>query len=188
MATSGDTDRLPANSAGRATGRVILVGDFLQLPPIVRGAREDKRRDTALAGERLGTDTFHLAGVAKELKPDPDCRVLARLKTQRRMRPAIADVARHLAYAGDLDDHPEVGQREPLDWLGFLPANPLLIVDTADLHCWNGKQPGSLSRFNFYSATVAVEIAAMAAAKLQSPSGDVFRKSLEESEAHGGKS
>lgn len=160
-------------AAGRATGRVILVGDFLQLPPIVRGARED-RRDTAIVSERLGTDTFHLAGVAKELKPDPDCRVLAKLKTQRRMRTAIADVVRHLLYtaAGGLDDHHGVGERESLDWLEFLPASPLLIVDTADLHCWNGKQPGSLSRFNFYSATVAVEIAAMAAAKLPRPSGD----------------
>ena len=163
-------------AAGRATGRVILVGDFLQLPPIVRGARED-RRDTAIVSERLGTDTFHLAGVAKELKPDPDCRVLAKLKTQRRMRTAIADVVRHLVYAaaGGLDDHPEVGAREPLDWLEFLPPSDLLIVDTADLHCWNGKQPGSLSRFNFYSATVAVEIAAMAAAKLPKPSGDSAR-------------
>jgi hypothetical protein len=154
-------------AAGRATRRVILVGDFLQLPPIVRG-------NTPLSNARLATDTFHLAGVAKELKPAPNCRVLTKLKTQRRMRTEIADVARHLVYtgAGGLDDHPEVGERESADWLEFLPTNPLIIVDTADLHCWSGKQPGSLSRFNFYSATVAVEIAAMAAAKLQKPAGD----------------
>ena len=53
-------------------------------------------------------------------------------------------------------------------WIFFL-VNPLVILDTADLHCWSGKQPGSLSRFNFHSATVAVEVAALAAAKLPKP-------------------
>ncbi|MEI6633898.1 MAG: AAA domain-containing protein [Chlamydiota bacterium] len=152
-------------AAGRATRRVILVGDFLQLPPIVRG-------DTPLGNARLGTDTYHLAGVAKDLKPNPDYRhVLPQLRTQRRMRTEIADVARHLVYTavGGLDDSPERPKGKSPDWLEFLPENPLIIVDTADLHCWSGKQPGSLSRFNFCSATVAVEIAAMAAAKLQKP-------------------
>lgn len=159
-------------AAGRATRRVILVGDFLQLPPIVRG-------DTPIGNARLGTDIFHLAGVANELKADPSCRVLAQLNTQRRMRPEIADVARHLAYSpGGLRDHPDVAARESQDWLEFLsaspghPEKPLVIVDTADVHCWSGKQPGSLSRFNFYSATVAVEIAAIAAAKLPRPGED----------------
>lgn len=154
-------------AAGRATRRVILVGGFLQLPPIVRG-------DTPIGDVRLGTDSFHLAEVAKDLKPDADCRVLTSLKVQRRMRTEIADVARHLVYtaAGGLDDHPAVGGRRSPEWLEFLPANPLIIVDTADLHCWSGKQPGSLSRFNFYSATAAVEIGAMAAAKLEKPVGD----------------
>lgn len=154
-------------AAGRATRRVILVGDFLQLPPIVRG-------DTPTGDKRLGTDTFHLAGVAINFKPNPNCRVLSKLETQRRMRTEIADVARHLVYsqAGGLNDHPDLRERQTPVWLDFLPINPLIIVDTADLHCWSGKQPGSLSRFNFYSATVAVEIAAMAAAILRKPADD----------------
>lgn len=154
-------------AAGRATRRVILVGDFLQLPPIVRG-------DTLIGDARLGTDTFHLAEVARKLRPDPNCRVLTRLDTQHRMRTEIADVARHLVYtaAGGLNDDPEVGKQKSPDWLEFLPENPLIIVDTADLHCWSGKQPGSLSRFNFDSATVAVEIAALAAARIPEPPAD----------------
>jgi hypothetical protein len=55
-------------------------------------------------------------------------------------------------------------------WLGFLPSNPLVIVDTADLHCWSGRQAGSLSRFNLYSAQIAVELAAMAATQLPAQS------------------
>lgn len=150
--------------AGRASSRVILVGDFLQLPPIVRS-------DTPVSNARLGTDIFHHAGIEKDLKPVDDCRVLRKLNFQRRMVPQIADVARHLVYnqAGGLDDHEVVKNRSIPEWLDFLPANPLVILDTADLHCWSGKQPGSLSRFNFYSATVAVEVAALAAAKLPKP-------------------
>jgi hypothetical protein len=155
-------------AAGRATSRVVLVGDFLQLPPIVRS-------DAKISNERLGTDTFHLAGVAREMKPASGCAVLTRLTTQQRMAPAIADVARHLVYrrAGlDLWDAPSVLDRKAPNWLDFLPANPLVILDTADLHCWSGKQPGSLSRFNFYSGTVAVELAAMAAVNLPEPPED----------------
>jgi len=162
-------------AAGRGTRRVILVGDFLQLPPIVRGDRYGGDAQLrAMVRARLGTDAFHLAEVARELKPDFNCRVLTKLDTQQRMRTEIADVARHLLYtvAGGLNDHPMVNERKPLDWLEFLPANPLVIVDTADLHCWSGKQPGTLSRFNFDSAKVAVEIAALAAAKLPKPPPD----------------
>ncbi|MCX5827119.1 MAG: AAA domain-containing protein [Deltaproteobacteria bacterium] len=152
--------------AGRASSRVILVGDFLQLPPIVRS-------DNKVSNARLGQDTFHLAGIEKGLKPAENCRVLTRLNNQRRMVPQIANVARHLLYnqaGGGLDDHPDVTSRTIPRWLlDFLADNPLVIVDTADFHCWSGKQPGSLSRFNFYSATVAVEIAALAAVNYPKP-------------------
>ena len=150
-------------AASRAISRVILVGDFLQLPPIVRS-------DSEISSARLKEDTFHLAGVAVGSEPAEGCPVLTRLTTQRRMLPPIADVARHLAYGPDgIVDDAEVKNASVPTWLEFLPANPLLILDTADLHCWSGKQPGSLSRFNLYSATVAVELAAMAAANIPEP-------------------
>ncbi|MEW6616077.1 MAG: AAA domain-containing protein [Thermodesulfobacteriota bacterium] len=154
-------------AAGRAKSRVVLVGDWLQLPPIVRS-------DTEITNAILRKDTFHLAGIAVGIKPAEPCPVLMKLETQRRMLPAIADVARHLVYkqAGGLYDHEDVRKRkveEDAPWLDFLPKNPLIIVDTADLYCWSGKQPGSLSRFNMYSATLAVDIAAMAAKEIQKP-------------------
>lgn len=152
-------------AAGRATERAILVGDFLQLPPIVRS-------DSPISNARLGTDTFHLAGVADDSKPSQNCSVLTRLTQQRRMLPEIADVARHLVYSQAglelMDDLVALRKRKPIE-LDFLPSNPLVIVDTADLYCWSGKQPGSLSRFNFYSAVLAVELAAMIAAQILEP-------------------
>jgi hypothetical protein len=149
-------------AASRASDRVVLVGDFLQLPPIVRS-------DSKVKSACLRQDCFHLAGVAKDLRP-VHCPVLASLTTQRRMVPEIADVARHLVYGLDgIRDHADARDRKPGSWLRFLPGGPLLIVDTADFHCWSGKQPGSLSRFNLYSAVVAVEIAAAAARGLPKP-------------------
>ncbi len=154
-------------AAGRAISRVVLIGDFLQLPPIIRS-------DSPISNKRLGTNTFKLAGLASDLEAK-DHPVLVKLKTQRRMVPQIAEVARHLVYskAGGLNDHPDVFKKKPSKWLNFLPESPIVIIDTADLYCWSGKQPGSLSRFNIYSATVAVELAAMAATNIQEPSADI---------------
>lgn len=88
------------------------------------------------------------------------------------MVPPIADVARHLVYETTgckLHDHPIVKNRLADDWMAFLPENPLVIVDTADLYCWCGKQPGTLSRFNMYTATASVELASMAAGGIPMP-------------------
>lgn len=146
-------------AASRAQKRVVLVGDFCQLPPIVRS-------DTPISDQRLATDAFALSRVAVDLTPRDDCAVLTRLTTQWRMAPPIADVARHLAYRPPnvIHDHASVRDRPVPAWLGHLPEANLVIVDTADLKCWTGKQPGSRSRFNFYSANLAVELAAIAAA------------------------
>ncbi len=156
-------------AGGRAKARVILVGDFLQLPPIIRS-------DVEVSNQRLGTDTFQLSRVAQGLKPAKDSAVLTSLTEQRRMAPAIADVARHLVYGRanlQLTDHEDVKNRLLPQWLNFLPENPLIIVDTADLHCWCGKQPGTLSRFNFYSATIAAELTARAATLLSEPPEEI---------------
>ena len=148
-------------AARRVLRRVILVGDFKQLPPIVRS-------DNEVTDERLRQDAFHLAGIAHELEPTNHS-ALTRLRMQRRMLTPIADAARHISYGSNLVDHADVLRRARPDWLTFLPANALVIIDTADLHCWCGRQAGSLSRFNLYSAQIAAELAAMAAAAIPRP-------------------
>jgi hypothetical protein len=147
-------------AAHRATTHVILVGDFLQLPPVVRS-------DTPIANERLKSDVFRLSGIVQGLKPS-NSPVLRRLSVQHRMATPIADVARLLAYK-DLRDDPEVWNRDAVPWHQVLPTDPVLVVDTADCHCWSGKQPGSLSRFNFYSAVLSVRLAAIAAGTVRRP-------------------
>jgi KaiC/GvpD/RAD55 family RecA-like ATPase len=149
-------------AARRTLHRVILVGDFKQLPPIVQS-------DNEITDERLRRDAFHLSRIADDLEPT-DHSALTRLSIQRRMLRPIADAARAISYGPKgLTDHADVLRRVPPDWLAFLPTNALTVVDTADLHAWCGRQAGSLSRFNLYSAQIAAELAAMAAAGLPKP-------------------
>jgi hypothetical protein len=150
-------------AACRATKRVILVGDFCQLPPIVRSEAE-------VAKERLGTDVFYLTGIVEHGAVKKGVTVCPQLRIQRRMRPAIAEVTRFLLYGARLIDSEEVKQQSEREEFKFLPGSGLVFVDTTELNVWCGKQAGSLSRFNFYSATVSVDLAAMAAANLQRPS------------------
>ena len=161
-------------AARRALRRVILVGDFKQLPPIVRS-------DNEIAKERLGQDAFHLSGIAHKLEPTGHP-TMTQLRRQRRMVSPIADAARAISYSPKalVDNKQELekraknfGNRLHPDWLNFLPEKALTVVDTADLHCWCGRQAGSLSRFNVYSAEIAVELAAMAAAAIPKPDSSV---------------
>jgi len=154
----------------RVRGRVILVGDFKQLPPIIRSdTREGEPGDRAELRKRLSTDAFHLARIAEDGEPTGHP-AMTQLRWQHRMLPPIADAARAISYGPkNLTDHPDVLRRKAPDWLAFLPTNALSVVDTADLHAWCGRQAGSLSRFNLYSAQIAAELAAMAAAAILKP-------------------
>jgi hypothetical protein len=157
-------------AAARANTRVILVGDFWQLPPIIRSKNPS-------AIERLGQDAFHLIGLARSNKPNQSAAVFTALKKQQRMRERIANVARELAYGHDqlIDDQEKLDARPRPEWLDLLPRNDLIVVDTAELNSWCGREAGSLSRFNFNSATTAVDIAALVAASIRKPENEEKR-------------
>lgn len=161
---------LVAWAASRARQRVVICGDFHQLPPIVHD-RE------GLPGEVLGRDLFDIAGIPTRVKAGQGHPQLAQLMVQRRMHPAIAEVARTLAYGSGLRDHPDTVAREApklVEALGVEPLEPgkhcpNVVVDTSSLRPWSGRVRGSMSRFNFYSAQAAVELAALYAAACPRP-------------------
>lgn len=196
---------LVAWAASRARRRVVVCGDFRQLPPIVHST-------DGIATEHLGTDLFEMRGIPAAIETSGSHPDLAMLMVQRRMHPHIAEAARILAYGSQLADHPDVRSRAAPPAVGLLerlartanaeelaeehgqllllsspsartksdkgapdplsaPCVPaaLVGVDTAALHAWSGKVRGSLSRFNFASGQVAVELAALYAAQTPKP-------------------
>jgi hypothetical protein len=180
------TPPLIAWAAARSRRRVVICGDFRQLPPITHS------RDQQVA-DVLGQDLFQLRGIPACIDQEGSPDQLAQLSIQRRMHPAIADIARTLCYRNDqLGDDPST-RRLPPPWCSALgiaeattpaksaarsastTAPPVLVVDTSPLHSWCGKLRGSLSRFNFYSAQVAVELAALYAAQAPKPEPDEAR-------------
>lgn len=151
---------LVAYASSKATKRVVIVGDMYQLPPVVHS------NDSL-----LGRDIFELRRITGAIDRSERFDQLARLMTQRRMHPDIASVSRRLIDGyRDLEDSIDVTTRPVPCAIGALGTRaPLVTVDLSKLNPWSGKLPGSLSRFNFISAQVAVELASLYAAELAKP-------------------
>jgi hypothetical protein len=155
---------LVAYAASRARKRVVLVGDMYQLPPVVNSQR-------GTAGEILASDIFEFRGITKMVDSGSHQPDLAKLTTQRRMHPDIAAGAKVLIDRySHLVDSSDVKTRQRPNFLSAIDTDVALVfVDISDLNPWSGKMPGSLSRFNFISGQVAVEVSSLFAAKLGQP-------------------
>ncbi len=152
---------LIAFAASRANKRVILVGDMFQLPPVVRS-------EIGSPGELLTSDIFKYRQITEGIERGVQIPQLAQLKVQRRMHPAITEVAKQLIEAyRDLDN---AQSQERPDFVGALGTDaPLVTVDVSNLNPWSGKMPGSLSRFNFLTGQAAVELASIYASAQSEP-------------------
>ena len=121
-------------SAGLARERVVISGDFRQIPPIVPTQQET-------IFQELGLDPFTATDRTK-----PDAPGLAMLTTQYRMHPEICGLISEPMYEGKLRTSPA---RKKV--LGRLPPNPfekpLTIIDTSDLRPVES-QNASFSRLN----------------------------------------
>ena len=128
-------------SAGLARERVVISGDFCQIPPIVPTKQE-------AIFEELGIDPFTATERDKRNAPDQTM-----LSTQYRMRPEICDLISGPMYEHDLKTAPE--RKTPS---GDLPPNPfekpLTIIDTSDLWPFES-QNAFFSRFNLLHALLA---------------------------------
>lgn len=139
-----------------ARKRVILVGDFLQLPPIVQAPKS-----TLLAHKWLGRDIFQQVGIDNLDSPKSKAGLRADLWEQRRMAPEIRKFASDKFYAGKLRDAWPGARERDRAWAGRTPAGKAVtMVDTTSLGAWSQRSPGARpSKFNVYSALVAVELA-----------------------------
>jgi hypothetical protein len=146
--------------AARAEKSVVLVGDFMQLPPI-------KHSNHELAREWLGRDIFDKAAV-RDLFDDDTRRPAhcVQLREQRRMHPQISAISNRFVYSGKLRDGDARRDAELLDgWFNHVEPfdNPVLLVDTSKLNAWVSSVSlgGRSSRLNFLSASVCADIALM---------------------------
>lgn len=117
--------------AGLAGKRVVVAGDFRQLPAITKAA-DDKaatRDDQAHARRWSATDAFRAAGLVSPAGTVLQHPRLVALNTQYRMRPSICALVNAVAYP----DAPLVTGRDDESRIPFntLVDAPILMIDTS---------------------------------------------------------
>lgn len=96
-----------AGLARPRTGRVVVAGDYRQLPPVFHAT-------SARAQQWLGTDIFHMVGIPDDLERDDTPPYVATLDVQYRMSPGICTLVSDLFYEGRLRTDRSVRQRKAL--------------------------------------------------------------------------
>ena len=144
-------------AATRAERRLVVFGDFRQLPPIVLAT-------SAMARRWLGSDAFEVAGVRARIDDgEPDERVTL-LDMQYRSASMIGSTVSDLAYEGRLTTDPAADERtRSIASASPWPGDPLVLVDTSDLGPTSQieTRAGSYSRLNLLHLALGLTLAAM---------------------------
>lgn len=119
-------------AAGLAGRRLVVAGDFRQLPAVTKGDGDPKATDEERAHSRhwAARDPFHAAGLVDSGgRVRPDSRLVA-LDTQYRMRAPICDLVNTVAYP---DARLATGRhdRSRIPFNGLIDA-PVILVDTSE--------------------------------------------------------
>lgn len=136
-------------AAGLAREKVVISGDFRQLPPIVP-------TDQKAIRDQIGMDVFHAAGIVSAVESRRSLPRLVMLEEQYRMDDAICRLISSFMYSGKLQTASAVGTRG-----GQTPAplvGSLTIVDTSSLWPFE-TQTASFSRYNLMHALVVRNLA-----------------------------
>ena len=145
-------------AAGRAAQKVVVVGDFRQLPPIVQSRAQ-------MAKKWLGRDIFDQAGIQRAVdaqQPEPRLTMLCR---QYRMHPEISQVASGIIYGGQLEDSLSREACRAIDVVlekSPFATTPLVLYDVSSTNPWSSKLERG-GRYNLYSAVLSAELARRAA-------------------------
>lgn len=134
-------------AASRCRQFVMIVGDFLQLPPICI-AKE------AMAQKWLGRSIFTVSGIesVKEACCDPRVKLL---DTQYRMAPDISIIPNRFFYQNKLKDHPSTFNRKLDDGVS---ESSLVLIETTAMNPWCSRLSTG-GRFNLYNALVCATLA-----------------------------
>jgi hypothetical protein len=137
--------------AGLAAGKIIVVGDPRQLPPIVQSG------DNYVL-QAMGRNIFDVT-----VPEARDSDIVVMLDVQYRMHPSIGALVSKLFYGGRLASDRSTQSRNAIAARGPYPGQPLVVVDTEG-SCQCARAEGSFSRLNRKTAEFCVRIAAEAVA------------------------
>jgi hypothetical protein len=137
--------------SGLSKDRVIVCGDFRQIPPIVS-------TDEQAISDAIGLDVFRAAGLDGLNPNDPR---MVMLDTQRRMLPAICDLISGSMYSGQLRTASDESFRKERE-ARPRPRTPfdgtLTLIDTSALGAFEAAN-ASGSRFNLMHALLVRNVA-----------------------------
>jgi DNA polymerase III delta prime subunit len=136
-------------AAGLAREKVVISGDFRQLPPIVP-------TDQKAIRDQIAMDVFHAAGIVSAVESRKSLPRLVMLDEQYRMDDAICRLISSFMYSGKLRTASAVevrGGQNPAPLAGSLT-----IVDTSSLWPFE-TQTTSFSRYNLVHALVVRNLA-----------------------------
>jgi superfamily I DNA and/or RNA helicase len=163
-------------AAGLAKEKVIVIGDFFQLPPVAKHqvlrdknkSEQQAREEEELVQKWLMDDIFESVGIAAAVRnASPTPENFTQLKMQYRMDPDIAELVNKLVYGKydakyTLESSPTTHGR----WLNLLAKEPLAnahigIIDTSEGRPIAAKiDSGSI--YSIYNALVCIEAAKQA--------------------------
>jgi hypothetical protein len=144
-------------AAGCSARRVVVSGDFRQLPPI---AAASDPGDYPMGSKWMTRDIFEQAGLVDasgKVVHDPRLSILTE---QHRMHPAIGNLANRLAYKDSNLEH----KAKPHEYMAATrsypkPDHALVFCDTSMAGCWCARSEPGYSRYNLYSALVSILLA-----------------------------
>ncbi|GAA1254368.1 AAA domain-containing protein [Streptomyces javensis] len=140
-------------AAGLAGKRVVVAGDFRQLPAVTKGEGDQKATEQERAHSRqwAARDAFHAAGLVSEsgsVRQDPR---LVALDTQYRMREPICDVVNVVAY-------PDAPLSTGRDGQSRIPFNPLVDAPVILIDTSKHRIPGPDHKANTVNEAVVHEL------------------------------
>lgn len=132
--------------------RVIICGDFKQLPPIASS------RDS-LVTEWLKEDIFHSAGVAEWVEEGKLHPHLFLLKEQRRMHPDISAFTNEYIYHSLVGDHESVqnSRRRIVEQAPF-SERAAILLDTSYMGAFCINEKSSNSRSNLWQVLISFQL------------------------------
>jgi hypothetical protein len=156
-------------ASGLARRHIVIVGDFLQLPPVVQYKPETANSVEARAvGDWLVRDIFAVSGITQAVKDGKIAHKMRQLKQQYRMHESIAEIVNHIAYGQFGDDYSlkTAALETTHRWPQLLKATPapdthLAFYDTSARGA-NAIRLSNGSYYNLHNALTCVALAAEA--------------------------